>query len=432
MEGQNSIHDYDVVVSYNENELNNFLLQRAAEVGTPTSEGLKWVEHTKGTVPPTPIHDFDEEYTNTLEVAFGSPSLQILDREGNITFSAPMTGSKTVVRDSDGREKITKFANVKVVITASLSTVSGTTNAAGKFTPDPSPDPSRANEVRIIESGNDTALGVCIDFPSLLAVDFYNDGQGGNSPDDLDQLTSLVKAKIERRFKDSGFQYCLAGLNNEKPQDPAGMKFTLNLPSHEIKADGYDNTTTMGVSSHLDGFHFNLNSPKTKLDIAAANSTSTPPIKVSYASGTLNMGWSHSTPGREGHHEYGSVDLDFTFTGTATWTRGPNPEQHPNQLGMSFSFASVLGVKVNPKNHTIWERMCGASDALPPHAKDIHPEAPKISIDMSPMDFFLTTNLLFPGEHIFHMDDPGQTTELQGLMTPRDTILTGTIKRVAV
>lgn len=207
------------------------------------------------------------------------------------------------------------------------------------------------------------------------------------------------------------------------------MKFTLNLPSHEIKADDFDDTTSVGVSSHLDGFSFNLNSPKTKVDIAATNSTSTPPIKFSYASKTLNMGWNHSTPGPYGRFEHGAVDLDFTFTGTAAWTQGPNPEEHPNQLGMVFSFASELGVEVKAKDHTIWEKLCGASNALPPHAKDIKPKAPELSIDMSPMDFFLTTNLLFPSEHIFHMDDPGQTTDRKGLMTPRDTILTGTIKR---
>lgn len=274
MEGQNSIHDYDVVVSYNQEELNKFLLDRAAEVGTPTSTGLQWVEHTKSTVSPTPIRpnshakpwfcpypylfivgcidslfdqmfmiplltagsallpdDFDEEdFTNYLEVAFSKPSLQILDQEGNIYFTALMTGSKRMVRDRDQKEKTTKIENVMLVISTRLAAVRGTTNAAGKFTPDSSPDPSGANDVRIIEPGHDTALGVCINFESLMSVDFYNYGEGGNTPDDLNKLTSLIKAEVERRFKDSGFQYCLAGLNNEKPKDP-GDSIVLQ-PAH--------------------------------------------------------------------------------------------------------------------------------------------------------------------------------------------------------
>lgn len=523
MQGENSIHDYDVLVSYNQAELNKILLQRAEEVGTPTSEGLKWSENTKD--------DFDEEFTNTVEVILGKPSLQILDHEGNITFSTPFTGSNAITRKRDGKTKTTKFENVKVVITSSLAAIQGTTNAAGKFTPKSSPEPSRAGAVKVIEPGKDVSLGICIDFPSLLSVDINNDGQGGNTADQLDRLTNLVKAKIERRFKEAGFQYCLAGLNNETPKDrgssivlqparftfsvvhgdintsavcmgvllqdnpnagdnppsiqfapngkvvnpiptgrtasvifshrvmaslfivpglskavtnakcvsqkgDAGMRFKLNLPSNVIKADRYSQRggVISGVDFDMGGFSFNLNDPASELTISPTNSTSTPPVTLSYKSPTQKMGWAYHVraPETPTYVEGGSVNADFSFTGTAVWGQGPDPKKHPNQLQLLFTFPSRLGVTIQPQKYAWWEQMVGARDTLPPHARGIHPEAPKISIDMSPMDYFLTTNLLFPGEHIFQVDDPGQTTDAQGIMTPRDTILTGTIKRGSV
>lgn len=48
MQGEDSLHDYDVLVSYNQTELNKILLERAAKAGTPLVEGLSWTEETKG------------------------------------------------------------------------------------------------------------------------------------------------------------------------------------------------------------------------------------------------------------------------------------------------------------------------------------------------------------------------------------------------
>jgi hypothetical protein len=51
MQGENSLRDYDVLVSYNQTELNKTLLERAAEAGTPLTEGLTWSKDTKGKYP---------------------------------------------------------------------------------------------------------------------------------------------------------------------------------------------------------------------------------------------------------------------------------------------------------------------------------------------------------------------------------------------
>lgn len=45
---------------------------------------------------------------------------------------------------------------------------------------------------------------------------------------------------------------------------------------------------------------------------------------------------------------------------------------------------------------------------------------------MDPLDYFLTTNLLCPGKHLFKADAIGASTN-KGLALPHDFILTGEI-----
>ncbi|KAH6637047.1 hypothetical protein F5144DRAFT_569522 [Chaetomium tenue] len=473
---------------------------------------------------PTQPDEFGDKRTNTVVVNLGRPSLQILDHDGNITFSAPFTGSNTITRKSDGRTAIKTFENVKIVITANLSVVQGTTDAASRFTPGASPNPSRAGAVRIVEQGGDAALGICIDFPALLSVVIEDDGQGGNTPNELDRIAEVVKASLERKFRTAGFQYCLAGVNNKAPANSgdsfvlrparfsfsvihgdddtsaicmgillednhnagstpppieftpkdshvnpiptgrtasvifghrvmansfivpglikslsnvkcvsekgdAGMRFEFKLPSHQIMARKYEEISGE-MLFNMDGFSFNLDSPVSNLVFSPTNSSPTPPVKLSYTSPPQTMEWNSTD--KIGLHvvsKSGVVEAEFSLTGTASWGRGPNPERYPNQLQLLFTFAPQLGVKIEAKKQEWWKSFFGGTNALPPHARDMDLKTPAISIDMTPMDYFLTTNLLFPGEHIFHVDDPSQTTEMQGLMTPRDTILTGMVRR---
>lgn len=197
------------------------------------------------------------------------------------------------------------------------------------------------------------------------------------------------------------------------------MRFTLNLPSHPIEAPQYQKATGEMVFN-MDGFFFNLDSPTAELVFSSTNSSPTPPVKLSYTSAPQRMEWTSVDKfGRHVLSKSGAVDAKFSITGTASWGRGPKPELYPNQLQLLFTFASQLGITIEAKKQEWWKLFFGGTNALPPHARGINPSAPAISVDMTPMDYFLTTNLLFPGEHIFHVDDPSQTTDMQGLMTPR-------------
>ena len=61
--------------------------------------------------------------------------------------------------------------------------------------------------------------------------------------------------------------------------------------------------------------------------------------------------------------------------------------------------------------------------------------APSFSADFKPLNYFLATNLLLPGAHLFVQDPPvpSTPTDNKGVAMPRDTILTGQIaKRIEV
>ncbi len=53
---------------------------------------------------------------------------------------------------------------------------------------------------------------------------------------------------------------------------------------------------------------------------------------------------------------------------------------------------------------------------------------PDIDLNMDPLDYFLTTNLLLAGQHVFKSDDLDENSSSKGLAIPHELILTGDIK----
>ena len=47
---------------------------------------------------------------------------------------------------------------------------------------------------------------------------------------------------------------------------------------------------------------------------------------------------------------------------------------------------------------------------------------------MNTLEYFLATNLLYPGKHIFKADSPSSKGIGKGLALPHDLILTGQVK----
>jgi hypothetical protein len=207
------------------------------------------------------------------------------------------------------------------------------------------------------------------------------------------------------------------------------MKFTYNLPSLQITRDEYIEKDMFHYFS-IRGFSFNLNNPASNAVLHPSAQDSYGPFKMIYLSNVQQIHWlkqKYSFKDKDDDVKSGTVEAQFSFTGSAKWGRGTNTASHPNQLQLNFTFASRLGVKLKAQSKSIWEELFGGSEELPPQARDISPPAPQIHVDLTPMDYFLTTNLLFPGKYLFRADDPAQTSNTQGIMSPRDTILTGMV-----
>ncbi|CAD6448514.1 2d174b5d-fd00-4191-816f-e42350dcf1be-CDS [Sclerotinia trifoliorum] len=158
------------------------------------------------------------------------------------------------------------------------------------------------------------------------------------------------------------------------------------------------------------------------------------PISVSFKSNTKRLEWSKNTyigNASDGFWdpEHGACNLTFKWSAKGQWKGSQNMKDHPNQLGITFNFDNTFGVEVNAEGASFWNSLLGKVDSVPSEYSSLKPPAPTIDLKLKPLDYFLTTNLLLPGEQVFIADSPvPENSGIQsGLMTPRDTILTGQI-----
>ncbi|KAF3903711.1 hypothetical protein AA313_de0209145 [Arthrobotrys entomopaga] len=243
---------------------------------------------------------------------------------------------------------------------------------------------------------------------------------------------------MDRFFRD-GLTSKSAGLTNftrvtvpEKDRETVSMKFKASLPSTAVefldidRVEGWYHTT-------IQGFSFNLNDPPA--DFVVGNKLAvfgTPSVQYSFVNVQPELKWRlvvnspyDGVIAREG----GKTKITSTFKGEGTWT-GPTSIDHPNLLGMTIK-GLPYEVKAQPiDNLSGWDKLNGGVNEVPPEYKNIKYDVPEFVLEMSPLDYFLTTNLLFPGEHIFISDDPVSLDESTGLSTPKDTILTGSIREI--
>ncbi|KAG7420974.1 hypothetical protein Forpe1208_v000090 [Fusarium oxysporum f. sp. rapae] len=123
----------------------------------------------------------------------------------------------------------------------------------------------------------------------------------------------------------------------------------------------------------------------------------------------------------------GTDYLDCSFASSGVWSLGAT---NSNQLTISWETDKSFYTHIKPTKETSfldWINLKHPGD-IPQQYKDFQPTLPeKFKMDFRPLNYFLATNLLFPGSQTFISDDPGKTTAAKGLAVPRDTILTGSI-----
>ena len=180
---------------------------------------------------------------------------------------------------------------------------------------------------------------------------------------------------------------------------------------------------------HCDGVNFSPKAPKTNIavDPGIVTSDSTP-VKISYKSDEQPISWKriHRT-GHGMYSEKGTVKTTFSWTSRGMWEGGT--EEHPNMLQLRFTNDKNWQIETQTEDPDWWEKWFqGKSGDVPVRWKDITVPGPNVQLTLKALDYFMVTNLLFPGQHIFQAHSPvADSSKSTGLAAPRDIILTGDI-----
>ena len=124
----------------------------------------------------------------------------------------------------------------------------------------------------------------------------------------------------------------------------------------------------------------------------------------------------------------GTTNLEFTWTAKGSW-KDLSDDSHPNRLGLAWTKDTNWRINTAAQPRAWWQWFCnGNPNSVPEHFKNLQVPGPDVDLTMDSLDYFLTTNLLYPGKHVFQVDTPSSDSTAKGLALPRDLILTGTIK----
>jgi len=155
------------------------------------------------------------------------------------------------------------------------------------------------------------------------------------------------------------------------------------------------------------------------------------PLSLEYSSPEQTMNWSYthwagSDMTMHKKTDRGTVFATFSLQGHGQWRGSSDPQKRPNELGLQIEFNDKFKFTARPDSKSWFET--NKSDKVPYQLNSIATPSPHFSVDIA-MDYFLTTNILLPGQYVFKADNPvapsGQADH--GLAMPRDTILTGKI-----
>ncbi|KAB8261278.1 hypothetical protein BDV32DRAFT_148545 [Aspergillus pseudonomiae] len=201
-----------------------------------------------------------------------------------------------------------------------------------------------------------------------------------------------------------------------------GIKLTGKLKDIHIKINGYKESYWEGIRlfhKKLSGVDFWASDTDSDITVDPSNA-----VKVSYTSlPQKNLEWVEGTSTDSGI-PHGMFDLTFRLNISGSWTKGSDPKQ-PNILEVEFTKNNTFDVEAKGKKPGFFDWM--GFQQVPDFYSKLKVNVNK-DLQMGRLDYFLTTNLLFPGKHVFIADSPlVDATKNHGLMVPRDVILTGKV-----
>ncbi|KAL3468736.1 hypothetical protein BJX99DRAFT_242816 [Aspergillus californicus] len=206
-----------------------------------------------------------------------------------------------------------------------------------------------------------------------------------------------------------------------------GMKFSGKMRNKRIYIPTRNDKTENAVGFVLDyfeGVDFTPNMPETTIKISPTTGTSntdSSSITLTYKSDVKKVKWTRSRfDGQSYSNKSGDVNLQFGLNGVGWWEGGDR-----NQIHLNFRRNNDIRVDASAEKPPWWAP--AGSGQLPSHYKKLTMTL-DLDIAIGSLDYFLTTNLLFPGQHVFIADSPTPDADNNhGLAVPRDLILTGQI-----
>ncbi|KAK9709519.1 hypothetical protein K7432_008990 [Basidiobolus ranarum] len=206
MTGRDCLNGWDVLVSYDEDTINNLLSHSAQKIGflKPITFDFKYTDDRT-----------EEEITVYIEINMKNPTLQFsTTADEHITLLCPFTGSYSY---SDRPTKPKTFPDgLQLLLDVSLVNVSGTVSGTD-FTPSSQENTAKSNEIVLIPVDNQVAQGVCLDLRNVSPT-LINTPSGNTTPGNLSYFSSLIKDGITRHFRDSTrLSLYLGGISNVAP-----------------------------------------------------------------------------------------------------------------------------------------------------------------------------------------------------------------------
>ncbi|EHK42353.1 hypothetical protein TRIATDRAFT_275838 [Trichoderma atroviride IMI 206040] len=223
------------------------------------------------------------------------------------------------------------------------------------------------------------------------------------------------------------------------PGKPGGhLTGSLNLPSITI-GPLHDEWKSFGWPSYCDYNEAVFNPSKGTVDFTINNNLTediTDAAVFEYKSDPVTCTWDGvSIVGPQPKiEEHGKVELLFKWKSKGQWSGGTS--EHPNlfQLTMVHDSNWTISATGAEMEEGLLDKIFNTHPGrqhVPPYYNDLKFPPVKVEMKMKALDYFLTTNLLFPGENVFY---PHQLSEENrkaglGLAFPRDMILTGEIRK---
>jgi len=205
-----------------------------------------------------------------------------------------------------------------------------------------------------------------------------------------------------------------------------GITVTASPPSSTVTVadwnpDGTDNQRE--GNRHCDGFSFDMNSASltfkiNKTDSKFSINKSVRDVKFS------RIRWKLSSGGDSGTYrndDEGKTTFKLTADGSATWSNEGGGEK----AALKFTLPSTFSVDTqNQDNPGLMSQLfAGAISGTLAGMNSISVSVPALSLDFGSIDYFLETNLLFPGKHVFKSGAiPGD------LYIPHDLLITGSLE----